>query len=125
MAYGGSPITHGRMLFGGGTMLCCAEFVRIEEGMLAVTIGAHGAPRDSHRNHHRHRENDEQHADGEPATGYLRTFHDDSVEQVVQPIAEAVAPRSLGVDGFCELALRRLMGGLAVDVYCGHVTAAG
>ena len=119
------PITCRRILFGGRTVLCGAQFVRVEEGVPASAVGAHCAPGDSHGDHDRDRENDEQHADGEPSAGQRGTLLDDAVEQVVEPFREAVGQRGLGVDGFCEFTLRRLVGGVAVDVYCRHVTAAG
>ncbi len=71
-----------RILFSGRTMLSGAQLVRVEQGVLAAAVGAHGPPRDSHRDHDRDREDDEQHGDGEPAAGQRRPLLGDAVEQV-------------------------------------------
>ncbi len=70
-------------------MLRGGELVGIEQRAFATAIGAHGPPRDPHGDHDRHRENDDQHGDGEPTAGQLGTLLGDSVEQILKPVGEA------------------------------------
>ncbi len=111
--------------FGGRPMLGGGQLMRIEQCVFAAAVGAHGAPRDSHRDHDRDREDDEQQGDGEPAAGQLRPLLGDAVNQVVEPLREAFGQRCFRIDGLCEFTLGRLVGGVSVDVDCGHVRAAG
>ena len=57
--------------------------------------------------------------------GSRGTLLGDAVEQVVEPVRKPFGQRCLGVDRFCEFTLGGLVRGVAVDVYCGHVRAAG
>ena len=112
-------------LFGGRAMLGGGQLVRVEQRVLTAAVGVHGAPRDTHRDHDRNREDDEQHGDGEPAAGQLRPLLGDAEEQVVQPLREAFGQRCFRIDGLCEFTLGRLVGGVSVDIDGGHVRAAG
>ena len=71
-----------RSTFCGGAVLSGRRLPRVEQGMLAAAVGAHGPARDPHGDHDGDREDDEQHGDGEPAAGYRRPLLGDAVEQV-------------------------------------------
>src|SRR6201998_4307629 len=114
------PITLGGKAFRDSAMLVGAELTDIEKLVVAAAMSADGAPDDADGDHYRDNQQDEQHAEGEPAARYRRAFLDEPEEQVMDPLEQPLGQRALGVERLFEFAVGGFGRGIAGGGDGGH-----